>query len=127
MTDRPPAVGTHPPCGELAALLAHRQPADLAAEALSLLLAEFGATAASLWYVARPPVGVRQGALSEGLEAHFAAERFPAHASPCKTLLALGMEMDVKEQGRVEAAAKRKECACQIQGYPIYIETEQLT
>ena len=55
MEDRPPAVRTHPPCGELAALLAHRQPADLAAEALSLLLAEFGATAASLWYAARPP------------------------------------------------------------------------
>jgi signal transduction histidine kinase len=71
MTDRPPAVRTHPPCGELAALLAHRQPADLAAEALSLLLVEFGATAASLWYAARPPVRVRQGALSDGLAAHF--------------------------------------------------------
>lgn len=71
MADRPPAVGTHPPCGELATLLEHRQPADLAAGALSLLLAEFEATAASLWYAARPPVAVRQGELSEGLVAHF--------------------------------------------------------
>jgi signal transduction histidine kinase len=70
MLDRPPAVGTRPPWGELAALLAHRQPADLASEALSLLMAEFGATAASLWYAARPPVGVRQGELSELLTAH---------------------------------------------------------
>jgi signal transduction histidine kinase len=63
-------VGTHPPWGELATLLAHRQPADLAAEALSLLLAEYGATAASLWYAARPPVRVRRGELSEVLTAH---------------------------------------------------------
>jgi signal transduction histidine kinase len=54
----------------LATLLAHRQPADLAAEALSLLLAEYGATAASLWYAARPPVRVRRGELSEVLTAH---------------------------------------------------------
>ncbi len=70
MADRPPAVEPDAPRGDLAALLAHRQPADLAAAALSLLLVEFGAIAASLWYAARPPVGVRRGELSEALIAH---------------------------------------------------------
>jgi signal transduction histidine kinase len=94
MVDHPPAVATHPPVGELAALLAHRQPAGLAAEALSLLLAEFGATAASLWYAARPPVGVRQGEFSEELTAHLNQWE----ASVQQRIAASSWEMDDQEE-----------------------------
>jgi signal transduction histidine kinase len=49
---------------KLVALLAHHEPADLASEALSTLIGDFGATAGSLFCAARPRVCVRRGELS---------------------------------------------------------------
>jgi signal transduction histidine kinase len=52
------------------ALLAYREPVGLVAESLSALMADFGATAGSLFYATRPPLSVRQGELSKALTAH---------------------------------------------------------
>ena len=54
----------------LVQLLDHREPIGLATEALSSLIADFGATAGSLFYATRPPLRVRRGELSEALVAH---------------------------------------------------------
>ncbi len=51
----------------LNALLAYREPVGLASEALSILITDFGAQAASLLYVGHPVVRVRRGELSETL------------------------------------------------------------
>ena len=55
---------------KLIALLAHREPVGLVAESLSTLITDFGATAGSLFYAARPPLRVRRGGFSEALTAH---------------------------------------------------------
>ncbi len=55
---------------KVAALLAYREPSSLASEALSVLIADLGATAGSLFYATRPPIRVRRGELSETLLAH---------------------------------------------------------
>ncbi len=68
--DRPTAVGTHPPFEKLASLLAQREPVGLASQALSILVTDSGAMAGSLFYATRPPLRVRQGALSEALVAY---------------------------------------------------------
>lgn len=52
------------------ALLAHREPVGLAAEALSNLITDFGATAGSLFYATRPPLRVRRGQLSDPITTH---------------------------------------------------------
>lgn len=48
---------------KLEPLLGHREPVGLAAEALSVLITDFGATAGSLFYATRPPLRVRRGEL----------------------------------------------------------------
>lgn len=68
-------AGSFPPDGyryleQIAALLSYRKPEELSGKALSFLMAEFGATAGSLFYATRPPVRVRQGEFSEALTAH---------------------------------------------------------
>lgn len=55
---------------ELGALLEVRDPAAIAAEALSLLTTRFGATAGTLFYATRPPLQVRRGAMSEVVAEH---------------------------------------------------------
>ncbi|MEJ2208982.1 MAG: hypothetical protein P8129_08105, partial [Anaerolineae bacterium] len=60
----PMAVGVRFCLEKLVALLAHREPVGLASEALSSLIADFGATAGSLYYGARPPLHIRRGSLS---------------------------------------------------------------
>ncbi len=52
------------------ALLNHREPVGLAAEALSVLLTDFQAKAGSLFYAVRPPLRVRRGGFSEELSTH---------------------------------------------------------
>ncbi len=52
---------------KLIELLPHREPVGLASDALSILLADFGAEAGSLFYAARPELRVRRGKLSEAL------------------------------------------------------------
>ncbi len=49
---------------KVATLLAHREPVGLASEALSTLLADFGATGGALFYLARPRLRMRQGEFS---------------------------------------------------------------
>lgn len=61
------AVGVHFCLEKLLALLGHREPVGLASEALSTLIADFGATAGSLFYATRPPLRVRRGELSPDL------------------------------------------------------------
>jgi signal transduction histidine kinase len=56
--------------GEFRALLEHREPMGVASEALSILMAHFGATAGSLFYAIRPPLRVRRGELSEALSSY---------------------------------------------------------
>jgi signal transduction histidine kinase len=56
--------------GEFRTLLEHRDPMGTASEALSILMAHFGATAGSLFYATHPPLRVRQGELSEALSTH---------------------------------------------------------
>ena len=63
-------MGSAPPIQKLAALLVRREPGELASEALSILIADYGATTGSLFYATRPPLHVRQGELSEALTAH---------------------------------------------------------
>jgi len=58
------AVGVSFYLEKLVDLLAHREPVGLASKALSSLIADFGATAGSLFYGARPPLHVRRGTLS---------------------------------------------------------------
>ncbi len=70
IADRPAVVGTFPPMERLAALLATRNPERLASGVLSTLIAEFGATAGSLFYATRPPLRLRQGECSELITAH---------------------------------------------------------
>jgi signal transduction histidine kinase len=53
-----------------AALLTHREPVGLASDALSALLADFGASAGSLFYAIRPPIRVRRGELDDTLKQH---------------------------------------------------------
>jgi len=58
------AVGVRFCLEKILALLAHQEPVGLASEALSSLIADFGATAGSLYYGGRPPLHVRRGSLS---------------------------------------------------------------
>ena len=52
------------------ALQSHRRPPSLAEEAISILLHDFGATAASLFYSGPPAVRARQGDLTDRIAAH---------------------------------------------------------
>ncbi|MCL7453876.1 MAG: GAF domain-containing sensor histidine kinase [Anaerolineae bacterium] len=54
----------------LGTLLALRDPEALAAEVLTMLVADFGVRAASLFYASRPSLRVRRGQLTPALEAH---------------------------------------------------------
>ena len=63
-------LDNHRRLDQIAALLSHRKPGELAGEALSILIAEFGAIAASLFYATRPPIRARRGEFSEVLAAH---------------------------------------------------------
>ena len=52
------------------ALSAHREPKPLASEALSFLIADFDATAGSLFFTSRPPLRMRQGDLTQEVSAY---------------------------------------------------------
>jgi signal transduction histidine kinase len=62
--------GLAPYMDRLGTLLTHRDPDVLAAEALSMLVTEFGATAGSLFYAPRPSLRVRRGQHSPAMAAH---------------------------------------------------------
>jgi signal transduction histidine kinase len=66
----PPIEGLTPYLEKLGTLLAYRDPEAIAAEALSILVTDLGATAGSLFYAPRPSLRVRCGALSPALAAH---------------------------------------------------------
>ena len=66
----PTGAGTRPAPDRLGALLARREPANVAAEALSILIRDFGATAASLYLVKGIRLRVRGGELSGATIAH---------------------------------------------------------
>ena len=70
MTTLPTLVDNYLFADRLAAILNHREPMELASEALSSLITDFGATAASLFHAVRPLLRARQGELSEALSAH---------------------------------------------------------
>lgn len=57
-------------CDRVASLLDRRDLAGAATEALSFLSQDFGAVAASLLYMARPPLRLRQGQVPESLSLH---------------------------------------------------------
>jgi signal transduction histidine kinase len=63
-------VGKRLNLDNLVELLTHREPVGMASEALSILIADFGATAASLFYASRPTLHVRRGELSLELSTH---------------------------------------------------------
>jgi signal transduction histidine kinase len=69
--DTTTGAGTRPAPDRLGALLARREPANVAAEALSILIRDFGATAGSLYLVKGIPLRVRGGELSGATIAHF--------------------------------------------------------
>jgi signal transduction histidine kinase len=66
----PTIEGLAPYIQRLGTLLAHRDAEVLAAEALSMLVAEFGATAGSLFYARRPSLRMRRGQQSPALAVH---------------------------------------------------------
>lgn len=73
MMDRselPTLLGRRRYLEKIAALLGHREPVSLAAELLSVLITDFGASAGSLYYASRPPLRVRRGKLTEALTVH---------------------------------------------------------
>ena len=69
--DTPTSMSARPAQVRLGALLARREPANVAAEALSILIRDFGATAGSLFVVKGIPLRVRGGELSGVTIAHF--------------------------------------------------------
>jgi signal transduction histidine kinase len=65
-------TGSHTFLQKLAALVELSEPQAMASEALSISMADFGATAGSLLYISRERFRVRLGALSSPLSAHIA-------------------------------------------------------
>jgi len=63
-------VGSRRSLERVAALLAYREPKGLASEALSAVMSDFGATAASLFYASHLSLRVRRGEFSKALTAH---------------------------------------------------------
>jgi signal transduction histidine kinase len=55
---------------EFRTLLEYRDPAGLAAEALSMLIARFGASGGTLLYATRPPIKIRKGDMPPALTAY---------------------------------------------------------